>query len=52
METVTEHFLQFQHPLITGLIKGLSPNYAIYSTFTIEMYHYIVHNGSRAREKI
>ena len=32
-----------QMPL-TG--KGLSPNYDIFSTFSIEMYHYVVQNAS------
>ena len=38
--------LKFRHMLIRGLLKRLSPNYAIFSTFLIEMYNYIVHNGS------
>ena len=36
----------FSNLLIRGLIKGLSPNYAIFITFSVAMYHYIVHKGS------
>ena len=33
--------------LIRGLIKALRPNLAIFSSFTAEMYHSIVHNDSK-----
>ena len=40
---------QFCSPLVQ---IGLRPNQAIsYSTFSIEMYHYIVHNGATSQEK-
>ena len=40
-----DRIFKLSHLLIRGLIKGLSPNKAIFSTF-IEMYHYLVYNGS------
>ena len=43
---VSESIGEFSHQLIKGLIKGLSPNWAIYSTFSIEMCHSIVHTSS------
>ena len=38
-------------PTNEGLIKGLSTNYAIYSTISIEMYRYIVCDISTVFEK-
>ena len=35
------------HLLIRGLIKGLSPNKAIFNTFSIEIHHCIVYNDSK-----
>ena len=50
----SEEFLQIifilLHLLIRGLIKGLNPNKAIFDTFSKEMYHYIVHSGSKPQE--
>ena len=40
-----ESILKFSHLIIRGLIKGLSPNNAIFSRSSIEMYHYVVNNG-------
>ena len=37
----SKHFAFFS-PTNLRLIKGLSINYAIYSTFSIEMYPYVV----------
>ena len=42
----SESIFKFSHLLIRGLIKGLSPNYAIFSTFSLEIYNCIVHNGN------
>ena len=48
--TIWDEFLRgifkFSHLLIRGLIKGLSPNYAIFSSFATEMYHFTEHNVS------
>ena len=42
----SESFFKFSHLLIRRLIKGLSPNWANFSTLTTEMYHYIIDNSS------
>ena len=39
---------EFSHLLIRGLIKGLSPNLTIFCMFSIEIYYYIVYNGSKS----
>ena len=36
----------FSYLPISGLIKELSSNYAIFSTSPIQLYHYVVHNCS------
>ena len=33
--------------LISGSIKGLSPNQAISNTFSVEMHYYIVHSDRK-----
>ena len=54
--TPCEEFLEsicgFSHLLIRGLIKGLSTNEGIYSTFAMKMYRYIVHDSSNPWEKL
>ena len=45
-----QSILHFSHLLIRELIKGLSPNYAIFITFPIDICNYIVHNGSTPLE--
>ena len=32
-------------------MKGLSSNYAVFSTFSVEMYHCFVHNGCTPQEE-
>ena len=46
-----ESIFKFSHLLIRGLIKGLSPNYAIFSTFSTDIYHYVVHYGITPQDK-
>ena len=48
---VVHYGMRFSHLLIRGLIKALSPNYAIFSTFTIAMYHFNVHDSSTSWEE-
>ena len=45
-EKFLEDILKFSHLLLRGLIKESGPNQIIFSTSSIEMYHYVVHNGS------
>ena len=42
---------KFSLLLINGLIKGLSPNYGIFSTFLVEVHYYIVHSDSKLQEE-
>ena len=45
-------YKEFLPDLLTrGLIKGLSPNQAIFSTFSVEMHNYMVLSDSKAREE-
>ena len=44
-----ERIFEFSHLLIRELIEGLSLNYAIFSTSSIDMYYYVVHKGSAPR---
>ena len=44
--TVTFHF-EMSHLLIRVLIKGLSTDYGIYCTFSLEMYPHIVHDSNK-----
>ena len=39
-----ESTFEFLHLPIGGLIKGLSPDLAIFATFSIEIHYYIVHS--------
>ena len=39
--------IRFSDLLDRGLIEGLSPNQAIFSTFSIEIQYYILHNDSK-----
>ena len=41
-ETFLESIFKFSNPLIWALIKGLILTLAIFSTFSVEMYYYIV----------
>ena len=47
-DTFLESFIKFSHLLIRRSIKVLRRDKAIFDTFYIEMYHYIVQNGSTA----
>ena len=44
-EEFSKSIFKFSYLLIRGLIKGLIPNYAIFSTFSTDIYHYVVHYG-------
>ena len=46
-----ESIFEFSYLLIWGLMMGSSPNLVIFSTFTIEIYHYIVHYASTPYDK-
>ena len=46
LDQFLESIFTFSHLLIREFIKGLSPNQAIFVTFTIAIYHYIVHKVS------
>ena len=39
-------FFESWHLVIRRLMRGLGTNYALFCTFSIEMYYHIVHNGS------
>ena len=38
-EEFLKDIFEFSHMLISGLIKGLSPNWAVFSTFSVEMHY-------------
>ena len=46
-EKFSKSIFEFSRLLIRRLIKGLSPNYAIYSTFSAEIHYLIVHGDSK-----
>ena len=50
-EEFFKSIFKFSHILIREWIKELSINWAIYSTFSIEMYFYIVHDSSLSWEE-
>ena len=50
-EEYLKSIFEFPHLLIRGLIKGLSPNQAIYNTFSVEIHYLIVHSDSKQREE-
>ena len=45
-----ESIFKFSHLIIRGLIKGFNPNYAISSTFHLDLKNYIVPSDSKQRE--
>ena len=43
-----ESIFKFSQLLIRGLIKGVSPDLAIFSSSSSEMHHFVMHCGSKA----
>ena len=47
-----ENIFRFSDPLIRGFLNGLSPNVALFSSSSTEMYHFVMHYGSKALENV
>ena len=45
MKGILKGIFEFLHPLIRGLIKGLSANYAIYGALAMKMYRYVARDS-------
>ena len=51
-EELLTSIFRFSHLLIRRLVKGLCPNKDIFSTCSIDIYHYVVQNGSTSQHKL